>query len=192
VVFCAPAAALLMASGLMWLAGLVRLAPAGRRHPALTAVPAVALAAVIAVVLVVPQQRARTTGARIDDLRRVAAIVASGERPGDAVLYLPWDTRVAGLAYPGPFLRLRDVGLLASPVASATLTGIPVSPAQLARRFRGVARVWVIRWRQPAPPATPLVREQLALLGGMRLVSSWTVQSVILRLYEAGPPPTSR
>jgi mannosyltransferase len=184
VVFCTPAAALLMAGGLVWLAGLLRMTPAGRDRPAVALVPALALVAVIAIALVAPQQHARTTAARLDDLRRVSAIVAAGERPGDAVIFMPWNTRVASLAYPDPFRRLRDIGMLRSPIASATLTGIPVAPALMARRLASVRRVWLVRWHLPLPsPPSPLVREELTLLRGLRLVGTWTVRSVVLSLY---------
>lgn len=190
VVFCTPAAALLMAGGLVWLAGLLRMTPAGRDRPGVALVPALAILAVIAAALVAPQQHARTTAARLDDLRRVSAIVAAGERPGDAVIFMPWNTRVASLAYPDPFRRLRDIGLLRSPVASATLTGIPVSPALMARRLAGVRRVWLVRWHLPLPaPPSPLVREELARLGRLRLIGTWTVRSVVLSLYGTGSPP---
>jgi mannosyltransferase len=192
VVFCTPAAALLMAGGLAWLTRLAALAPPARRWPGLAALPAAALLAVMALVLIGPQQRARTTAARTDDLRRVAAIVTRNEVPGDAVLYLPWGTRVAGLAYPGPFLRLRSIGMQETPAASATLTGVHVSPARLARRFGQVRlagdRVWLIEWRQPVIGPSPLVREERALLRGLRLVRRWAVSSVMLSLYATSVP----
>jgi mannosyltransferase len=187
VVFCTPAAALLMAGGLVWLAGLARMTRAGRNRPAVAVVPALALLAVMAAVLVGPQQHARTTAARPDDLRRVSAIVAAEGRPGDAVVFMPWNTRAASLAYPDPFLRLRDIGMARSPIASATLTGVPVSPRLMARRFAGARRVWLVRWhlRLPSPPSA-LDREELALLARLRLVRTWIVRSVVLRLYAAG------
>jgi mannosyltransferase len=192
VVFCAPAATLLMAAGVIWLARLAAMTPAGRRRPALAAVPAALLVVIIGAVLVAPQQKVRTDAARKDNLRKVAAIVARYEQPGDAVLYQPWGARVAGLAYPQPFLRLRNIGMAQSPLASATLTGVPASPAELARRLHAagpsVRRIWLVRWRLPEPPDTPLVQEQRALLGGLRLIRTWTVRSVQLSLYAAGPP----
>jgi hypothetical protein len=147
-------------------------------------------------VLIAPQQRARTDAARKDDLHKVAAIVARNEERGDAVLYQPWGTRVAGLAYPAPFGRLANIGMLTSPLASATLTGVPASPAALARRFGdarpGTRRVWLIRWRRPVPPPTPLIREQQALLRGLHLIRRWTVRSVQLSLYALRPPTAGR
>lgn len=192
VVFSFPAAALLMAAGLSWLGRLTAMTPAGRRRPALAAVPAAVLVVIMAIVLVAPQQKARTDAVRKDDLRKVAAIVALNEKPGDAVLYQPWGARVAGLAYPRPFLRLRNIGMLETPLASATLTGVPASPAELARRLSAagpaVRRIWLVRWQLPVPPPTPLVLEQRALLRGLRLIRRWNVKSVQLSLYAARPP----
>ncbi|HEX5289591.1 MAG TPA: glycosyltransferase family 39 protein [Streptosporangiaceae bacterium] len=193
VVFCTPAAALLMAAGLIWLGRLTAMTPAARRWPPLAAIPVALVIAVMAAVLIAPQQRARTDAARKDDLRKVAAIVSRNEERGDAVLYQPWGTRVAGLAYPRPFARLADIGMAAAPVPSATLTGVPASPAELARRFAGTGlglrRVWLVRWRRPAGPATPLIREQQALLAGLRLIRRWDVRSVELSLYALVPQP---
>jgi hypothetical protein len=79
----------------------------------------------------------RASLAGYDNLRRVSAVPAPRERPGDAVLYLP-------VAYPVAFRRLDDAALRASPVASATLAGSEVSPATLLRRFTQVRRVRVV------------------------------------------------
>jgi mannosyltransferase len=120
-------------------------------------------------------------------------VVAANERPGDAVFFIPSETRVVSLGYPEPFRGLRDLALGESPVASGTLTGVPVPAEVLETRFaawqRGAGRdgrVWVVRWRNPPPgaPATGLDREELALSGGMRLIRQWTVQSVVLSLYQ--------
>jgi hypothetical protein len=81
-------------------------------------------------------------------------------------------------------------------VASGTLTGVPVSAEVLATRFSvwnagagraggGARRVWVVRWRDTPPaPVTSLDREELALVDGMHLIRRWTVQSVVLSLYQ--------
>jgi mannosyltransferase len=189
IVFCTPALALLTASGLVWLTRLARLVPAGRHWPTLAAVPSALLLAIMVATLVGPQQVVRRTSARVDDLRKVAAIVARDERPGDAILYLPWNTRVVSLTYPRPFQRLNDLGQLASPGASATLEGIPVSAAILAQRFGQVQRLWTVGWKKKPARDSPLYREQLALLHQMHLIGRWQVQSVVLRLYAADEAP---
>jgi mannosyltransferase len=183
VVFCMPAMALVTASGLAWLARLAALTPAGRRFPPLAILPSALLVAVIAATVIAPQQAARRTSARSDNLASVAATLARNERPGDAVLYMPWDIRVVSLSYPGPFGKLRNISQLTSPVAAATLIGQPVTPAVLERRLAGVQRVWTLRWRHQTKAPTPLYRKERALLRRMHLVHRWTIKSVVLRLY---------
>jgi mannosyltransferase len=200
VIFGQPALALLCAAGLTWLASLIAGSALGTRIPALAWILPVLIVAVWAAGLIGPQQAVRRSSARPDNLRAVSAVVAANERPGDAVFFIPSETRVVSLGYPAPFRELRDLALGESPVASGTLTGIPVPAQELATRFpawqRGTGRdgrVWVVRWRNPpsGAPVTGLDREELALTGGMRLVRRWTVQSVVLSLYQpdrAGSP----
>ena len=131
----------------------------------------------------------RTTGARPDNLARVAAVVAANERPGDVIFYMPWNTQVVALAYPGPFGQLRDIGLGASPVASATLGGVPASVPVLARRFTHVRRLWTVRWTNylTRRSRTPVAREQARLISRMILVRRWTIRTMVLTLYVAAP-----
>jgi mannosyltransferase len=197
VVFGQPALALLGAAGLVWLARLIAGSPAGIRIPALAWIVPVLIVAVLTAGLIGPQQAVRRSSARTDNLRAVSAVIAANERPGDAVFFIPPETRVVSLGYPAPFRRLRDLALGESPVASGTLTGVPVPAEVLATRFSawhsgagpagGSRRVWVVRWRdtRPGAPVTNLDREELALAGGMHLIRRWTVQSVVLSLYAA-------
>ena len=197
VVFGQPALALLGAAGLVWLARLIAGSPAGIRIPALAWIVPVLIVAVLTAGLIGPQQAVRRSSARIDNLRAVSAVIAANERPGDAVFFVPSETRVVSLGYPAPFRRLRDLALGESPVASGTLTGVPVPAEVLATRFSawhsgagpagGSRRVWLVQWRdtRPGAPVTSLGREELALAGGMRLIRRWTVQSVVLSLYAA-------
>jgi mannosyltransferase len=189
VIFCIPALALLCAGGLTWLTRLVAATPVGKRSAALCLLPSAALAVALAAMLVGPQQAVVGVNARPDNLRAVSAVVAAHEHPGDAILYMPWPTRVLGMAYPWPFRRLRDIGLGESAVSSATLVGREVSAPVLARRFAGVHRVWVVRWRGGIrhPGSSALARQELALLGKMHLVGLWRVRTVVLSLYAAGP-----
>jgi mannosyltransferase len=190
VVFCQPALALLCAAGLAWIARQIAGSPTGRRTPALAwAAPAVILA-LIATLLAGPQRTVRLTSARPDNLRGVSALVAANERAGDVVFYLPSEARVVSMAYPAPFGKLRDLALKQSPVESDSLTGTQVSAPVLARRFAAlpaVHRVWVVQWAsQPSlGSGTAIGREELALVGSMRLIHRWTVSSVVLSLYVA-------
>jgi mannosyltransferase len=205
VMFCLPALSLLMAAGLVWLVKLTAKAVAQRGRAAswsghalaatatwsgraLAAAPAAAIAVIIVAVLVGPQVQIRQAGARADNLRAVAAVLAAHERPGDAVLYLPWDVAIVGMAYPGPYSRLRDIGLGVSPVASATLRGLPAGPVVLAGRLRGVTRVWTVSWAQPLPlgAATPADVAAQRAVAMMLLIGRWRVASIVLSLYRAG------
>jgi mannosyltransferase len=189
VVFGQPALALLSAAGLAWLAGRMAGSRAGRRLPALAWAVPLAILFVLAAMLIGPQRAARLTSARPDNLRGVSAVVAANERPGDAVFYLPSEARVVSTGYPAPFRRLRDLALRESAAASDTLTGDQVYAPVLARRFAGVRRVWLVQWADQLSvrPNTKIGREELRLVGGMRLIRRWTVQSVVLSLYASQP-----
>ena len=157
--FCLPALAILVGAGLVGLVRLVavpRASGSGQRpttgqrlaRPGLTWLPPAVAALVIAglaVMLIGPQGAIRQTAARPDDLRLASAVVAANEQPGDVVFYIPVNMHVLGTGYPAPFLRLRDIALAKSPIASATLTGTEItSPALLKSRFTDVRRVWVV------------------------------------------------
>lgn len=191
VVFCMPATALLTANGLVRLAQFAAAGVARRRQmPAAGRQPVTTFAAVVVVVIAVlaavqagPQHRARLTSDRPDNLRGVAQIVAAHEQPGDGVIYLPWDARVVGITYPAPFARLRDIGQKQSPASSDTLRGTAVPVNVLVSRLGLVRRVWIVRWLDEL--TVPRVRHAEALLlPHLRLIRSWTVQSVQISLYQ--------
>ena len=189
--FCLPALAIVAAAGLV---GLIRLA-AGQRlsrpgrawlPPAIAGLPALVIAG-LAVMLIGPQGAIRQTAARPDDLRLASAVVAVNEQPGDVVFYIPVNMHVLGTGYPAPFLRLLDIALAQSPIASATLTGTEItSPAQLKSRFTDVRRVWVVtgnsNYKFPVP-STPVDKEKMALLAGMDIIHRWQAGEVMLTLY---------
>ena len=191
--FCLPALAILVGAGLVGLVRLARLA-AGQRlsQSGLTWLPAAIAALVIAglaVMLIGPQGAIRQTAARPDDLRLASAIVAANEQPGDVVFYIPVNMHVLGTGYPAPFLRLRDIALAKSPIASATLTGTEItSPALLKSRFTDVRRVWVVTGNsnyQFPTPYTPVDKEKMALLAdaGLHILHRWQAGEVMLTLY---------
>jgi mannosyltransferase len=187
VVFCLPALSLLAGAGLVWLIKLTGEAATARgiqagRTRLLAILPSALLAAAIIAALVGPQRAIRLPSARADNLRAVAAVLGSHERPGDAILYLPWDAAVISRAYPVPYAKLRDVGLGQTPMASATLRGLPAAPSVVADRLRGVSRAWTVQWIPAVPSAGP-VRTGLVTASGLRLVRRWRVDSVLLSLY---------
>ena len=191
--FCLPALAILVGAGLVGLVRLVRLA-AGQRlsQSGLTWLPpaiAMLVIAGLAVMLIGPQGAIRQTAARPDDLRLASAIVAANEQPGDVVFYIPVNMHVLGTGYPAPFLRLRNIALAKSPIASATLTGTEItSPALLKSRFTDVRRVWVVTGNsnyQFPIPSTPVDKEKMALLAdaGLHILHRWQAGEVMLTLY---------
>jgi mannosyltransferase len=185
VVFCLPALALLCAAGLAWLVRLAAATPVGKLRPALAWLPSAVILAALAVLLAGPQQATRQPAARPDNLRAAAAIVSAHERPGDVIFYIPVRTRVLSIAYPGPFLHLRDLALASSPAASDSLVGTQAGPSALRSRFTGVRRVWIIRWssQHPEQPLTPTGQEELRLVRGMHRVRRWHVTSITISLY---------
>ncbi len=190
VLFCLPALAVLVAAGLVWMVILTRRALAGRglrprAADVLAALPSAVLALIIVAALVGPQREIRQVNARPDDLRAVAAVVARHEQPGDAVLYLPRDTSLVGVAYPAAFRHLRDIGLGKSAVASGTLRGLAAQPRLVASRLAQVRRVWTVQWTNPLSRSTVAPAALTRLLAALHLVRTWRVQSVVLRLYAA-------
>jgi mannosyltransferase len=202
VVFCMPATALLTAVGLVRLAQFVAVSLVERRgtasagdKPAATTsltrrgtaivagVLVLVVVAALAAVQAGPQHRARLTADRPDDLREVSQIVSANEKPGDGVIYLPWDSRVVGIAYPAPFARLSEIGQQQSPASSDTLRGTSVPLGVLVSRLSTVRRVWVVRWTVNLKSARVLAAEA-RLMPRLRLIRSWTVQSVVLSLYQ--------
>jgi len=183
--FCLPALSILAGAGLV---GLIRFAagtPLARMR--LAWLPAVLVVAGLAALLAGPQQWIRQTAARPDNLRLASAIVAANEQPGDVVFYIPIDMHVLGTGYPAPFLRLRNIALAESPIASATLTGTEItSPALLKSRFTDVSRVWVVtggsNYKFPTP-STAMDKEKMALLAGWHIIHRWQAGEVMLTLY---------
>ncbi|HBW18496.1 MAG TPA: hypothetical protein DEH11_05520 [Actinobacteria bacterium] len=187
IIFCMPAISLLVAAGLCYVGGYAAQRLGGQdvlRSRVVATVPVVILLAVTALLLVHPQRTIRTTAARPDDLRGVAAVLAANERPGDAVLYLPWGTRSVALGYPGPFQKLQDIGQRQSAYASATLRGMEASGKLLSTRDQHLSRMWVVTLTgQAIPDHTKLSHVEFALIGRMHLIHRWKVKSVTLSLY---------
>jgi mannosyltransferase len=198
VLFSLPALALLVAAGLVTLpavaARLTADGPAVIRRVLPLAAP-VAVLALIGSAVTWPQLAVRQAGRTPDEFQDVAAVVARGVRPGDAVLYLPWDAQVIGLTYPAAFARLADIGQLRSPLASATLYGTPVSTAMLRRRLLAASRLWTIQLTDDTlhaafEPSAAWDRQEQALIHSRRLLRAWVIGAVTVRLYHApGPSP---
>ena len=198
--FCLPALAICVASGITWLWRLAAIAlgrPA-RNGPAtargavawLACLPAIAAAAALAVALQPADAVVRQPGYRPDNLEYEAQIIAANYRAGDIVFFIPINDRIVSMPFPGPWQKLRDIALADSAVSSDTLYGTDVSPAGLLKRFTHVTRVWVVSSSEvpeatylASAQATPLDKEEFALVGGMRQVHRWRDSDTELTLY---------
>ena len=168
IIYCIPAAALLIGAAL---AALGRYA-----------------GPVALVVIVLGGLHSQLAERRADghdvDIRRADHLVARQERPGDALLNISDQTgprkgtgeRTLEGAYPYGLARLRDISAGASPQQSATLGGTYASAAVIRQRLTHVARLWVVEWTTPKPVP---VLDGL----GFRLIHSWDVKGLWLRLY---------
>lgn len=189
ILFSLPGLVILEAAGLVWLVTLTRRWLA-RRWPAKSTsrwifVPSAVLALVIVGCVTGSQVQTRQADSRADNLRTIASILATRERPGDAILYLPRLTAVIGRAYPVPFNKLRDIGQQAGPIPSNTLLGTAATPSVVAARLRGVHRVWTVEWVHPLSPGSVPPPNVVRLLSPLHMAGSWLIQSVLLVLYVA-------
>lgn len=173
VVFCIPAAALLIG-------------------PALVALGRYAGPAALVALLVIgapTQAFQRSMVGHGINIRRVDRIVARDRAPGDALLNVS-SRRGPGkgtgehtleAAYPYGLARLRDISTGQSPQQSGTLGGSYASTQVIRERAATVRRIWVVEWTSPRP---------VVLLDGLgfRLARRWHIQGMWLRLYvrEAG------
>jgi hypothetical protein len=203
--FCLPALAICIAAGITGLwrlaaSALGRLARDGsasgqsasaRGAVALLAcLPAAAAAVALAVALPPADAVVRQPSYRPDDLEHEAQIVAANYQPGDIVFFIPVNDRIVSMPFPGPWQKLRDIALADSPASSDTLYGTDVSPAELLKRYPHVTRVWVVSSSEvpeaaylASAQATPLDREEFALVGAMRQLHRWRDGDTELTLY---------
>jgi mannosyltransferase len=186
--YCLPALAILVAWGIAWIARLAAATPLS--GAGIAWLPSAVVAVGLVVLLIPPQKAIRLDSARPENLRRASEIIAAHEQPGDIIFYIPITGRIASMAYPGPFTRLRDIALAKSPLASATLYGTDVSAPVLRSRFVDVTRVWVVTGvnnYQFPKPTTPVDKEELSLISGMYQIGSWQDGDTLFRLYNNSP-----
>lgn len=191
--YCLPALAILMAWGLTWVARLVAAAvpPLGRAGLAwLGWLPSAAILVLLVVALLPADAKVSLPSSRPDDLALDSQIVADNAKPGDVVFFIPISYRPINVEYPAQWREVRDIALARSPVASDTLYGFDVSPAELVKRFAGVTRVWVysapnVTAYLDSARATPVDKEEAALAARMQLVHRWVDGDKMLTLYQA-------
>ncbi len=166
VIFCAPAAALLLGAGLAalgWRAGTA----------ALAIMAALALPSLLQV---------RTAGGHGDDIRGADRIVAMHRRPGDALIYMSINEPIE-MAYPFGIGPIANVVLGESPNGSGTLGGTWAPLPVVQRRIRTARRMWLVQLasgQDPEPAGQPP-----AILHnyGFRKVRTWHTTGVWLTLY---------
>jgi mannosyltransferase len=191
VIFCLPALAMLTAAGLVWLTWLTWQAVGGQgvtggSAKLLAVLPSAVLAILTVVALISPQVAVRRVTSRPDDLVGVANVIRAHERPGDAILYMPWDAEIVRVPYPSTYQPLRDIAFGQSPAVSGTLRGFPAPIGVIASRLRVASRVWTVQWvlghdLGGVPSADrPLTKQ----LNAMHLVHRWQISTVILSLYS--------
>ena len=165
IIFCAPAAALLVGAGLAalgWKAGA-------------------AVLAIIAVLGVPAQLQVRSPGGHGDDIRKADQIAAANRRPGDVMLYNTIGEPVVA-AYPYGLGQLRNVELARTPIQSGTLGGTWAASRVVQRRVARAPRVWLVQLNSlrstslDAPPA--LLRRF-----GFRRIRIWQATGIWLSLY---------
>ncbi len=173
IVFCIPAAALLVGSAL---AALGRVAGT--------------LALVVIVVLVLPAQAAvREPQSHGENLRAVSRFLGHHAHRGDAVLFASFYERKIEVAYPAGFRGLRDISLGESATAAAEPVALNAPTAVISRRLAMVSQVWLVsRLRLPepvpagAPPGYTQVLPQLGTLG-FRVAYSRAISNYRVSLY---------
>lgn len=157
--------------------------------------PGSALVGTVVVLLLavigVPDQLAhRGSDGHGEDVRAVADYLRQNARPGDGVLFVPFDLRDLSATYPDAFVGLDDVALASPPIASDTLHGVEVTAAELPARIAGRERIWLITgdFVAPSPDAEGQDdAKRAALSAGYRQVGRADVPAFRILRYEPVP-----
>lgn len=171
---------LLVAAGLERVLGSLRAAP---WRPVVAVAGVAAVAAAFCCQLPFHQQERGRDG-RIDDLREVAAYVASETRPNDAVLFVPSYQRHIFLSYDREFAGRRDIALKTGAAASGTFYGEELDTARVEERIRAEREVWVVAW--PSAWSEEWFHQDpkiTTLRKGFDLVRSTRLKSALVQLY---------
>lgn len=125
-----------------------------------------------------------------EDTRGAAEMVATGARPGDAILFLPASRRVVALGYPEDFRSVDDVALARDAESSATLWGVERPADEIAEALEYRSRIWVVtgppRLGEGAEPED--VEKERLLTGPYRLAQVSDTARYEIRLYVRRPP----
>lgn len=150
VVFCLPALALLVGTGLAALGRVAGL---------------VALAVVVALGLPM-QAKVRAADGHGQNLRVISHFLGTEAHKGDAVYFASRYVRKIAVGYPDGYRHLRDIGLGESAIKAGEPAGVNAPAAVVRQRLRKVTRLWVIRTARDHLPALRKL--------GFRPVHHWT------------------
>jgi mannosyltransferase len=146
--YAAPAAAVLMASGIR------RLAQLPLRRGAGPVIATVAVTAVVAAAAPVWASQRTPFAKNQSDWDQIAEVIGSRARPGDAIVFddgtrPSWRPRLAMDTDPAPFAAVNDVTLAVPYPYQDTWydATMPVDVAARDGRFDGVRRVWLVEYR---------------------------------------------
>jgi mannosyltransferase len=175
VVFCVPAVALLLGTGI---AALSRIA-----GPVAFIVAPLAFI-VLAALSFRNQAYYREPGGHKDDIRQADKIVAAHRQPGDQVLYVsPYPASLAEIAaaYPYGLDKLRNIERARAAIPSGTIAGIDAPYPVVRQRLASVSRLWVVIINNDSP----VTYHGKPILAGLHLrpVSSWRTSDLWLQLY---------
>ena len=177
ILFCLPAAALVVGACLVEIARIPRHRLAGM----LASQAAFLLVAGLGLGL---QVQYRQADGHADNIRAIDAIVASHEQPGDVMIY-SWPVFMPiSAAYPYGLATVPDAMVKVPAIPSGTLAGTTVSTEALRQRLAHVRRLWIV--------TVSTKKSEQKLLSGLdlRLVRTWQTSDIWLSLYAREPPPS--
>jgi mannosyltransferase len=165
ILFCAPAAALLVGAALAaigWTAGT-------------------AAFAIITMLAVPAQLQVRSADGHGDDIRAADQIVAENMRPGDVILYKTFGEPI-GAAYPYGLGQLRNVEVAGTPVQSGTLGGMWARAHVIRHWIAEASGVWLVQLT-PVQSDSPHDPRRLLRKLDFRLIRTWHAAGIRLSLY---------
>ncbi|HUB38312.1 MAG TPA: glycosyltransferase family 39 protein [Streptosporangiaceae bacterium] len=166
VVFCIPAAALLVGTAL---------AALGRA--------AGTLALIVVVALALPAQAAvRGPASHGENLRAISQYLAEHAHRGDSVLFASFYERKIEIAYPAGFRKLRDISFGESAITTNRAVAPNAPTAVISQRLATVSRVWLVRRLRRREPGHRQVLPPLVQLG-FKLVLSKAISKYQVLLW---------
>ncbi|MDX6743517.1 glycosyltransferase family 39 protein [Actinocorallia sp. A-T 12471] len=177
--YCVPAAALLIAAALALLPW----------RPLTWAGLAIAITATVPAQLTVRRQ-----DARVDDLRTLTTIIATHKAPGDALIFTDIRFRPVLATYPTTWQDLDDILLKTPPTKTGDLKGRELPRPAYPTALTTAPRVWLIDNRVaflPGSKSTAPAKRQALESEGFTPTQTWKYKGGKLTLYtHQNPLPT--